>query len=380
MALLAPAFGLIAGGTSFAGGRSSPYSPYWFVSATPNVPDSFTGLNSVSADAPNDAWSVGYSDSLTGRRSLGVIQHWNGVSWRRVTPAPLPAGTRGIGLRAVAAIAPDDVWAVGTIALASGSSPVIEHWDGTAFGMVPNPGPSGGQLWAVSALNDHDVWAAGSAFGSTGGAVNLLEHWNGTKWKIFPGPAGAEPGGLDALAIFGHDDVWVAGHIHQGYDARTMTAHWDGSTWTLVPTPDTTYVSTFAGIDGAAPDDIWAVGSTYRKKYGYPMSLVEHWDGTTWTVVPTPKVGSIQQLAGVAVSASDNVWTVGVANSAAGDNLTEHWDGTAWTVYNAPEIEMANNSLVSVAADPAGNFWAVGQWVTFDPEHVNTLALHNMPD
>jgi hypothetical protein len=125
-----------------------------------------------------------------------------------------------------------------------------------------------------------------------------------------------------------------------------------------------------------ATNDVWAVGSANQRKYGRPASLIEHRDGATWSVVPSPKVGSIQILSGVA--ASDNVWAVGTANSAAGGNLTEHWDGTAWTAFNAPEIELAANSLAAVAADPSGNFWAVGQWVVFDPEHVNTLALHNL--
>jgi hypothetical protein len=374
--LFAPVLGLLAGGTSLAAGRVTPYSPYWYVSATPNVPDAFTGLSSVSSDATNDAWSVGYVNSLKRQRTFGVIQHWNGQSWRMVPPATV-AGSRGVGLEAVAALAPDDVWAVGGILRATSSGPFIEHWDGAAWSEVSNPGPDGGQLRAIAALNRHDIWAAGNTYVS-GALQSLFEHWNGTKWKVVAGPAGLDSVIVSSLAVIGHDDVWAAGGMHQGYNVRTMTAHWDGTEWTVVPTPDTVYASNFSGVAGAAPNDVWAVGTTDQRKYGRPAALIEHWDGTAWTVTPSPKVGSTQVLRGVAAFASDDVWTVGTTSAPSGNNLTEHWDGTTWAAFNAPEVESAFNSLTSVAFDPSGNVWAVGQWVVFDPEHVNTLALHNL--
>jgi hypothetical protein len=51
-----------------------------------------------------------------------------------------PARPVGISLNSVAAIAPDDVWAVGNGTDsndADNTDPAFEHWDGTQWSLVP---------------------------------------------------------------------------------------------------------------------------------------------------------------------------------------------------------------------------------------------------
>ena len=44
-------------------------------------------------------------------------------------------------------------------------------------------------------------------------------------------------------------------------------------------------VSALRGIAAIAPDDVWAVGR--MRKEGEWMTLIEHWDGKVWSVVPS---------------------------------------------------------------------------------------------
>jgi hypothetical protein len=41
------------------------------------------------------------------------------------------------------------------------------------------------------------------------------------------------------------------------------------------------------GIAASGPNDIWAVGYEETSSY-VPQTLIEHWDGHSWSVVPSP--------------------------------------------------------------------------------------------
>ena len=63
----------------------------------------------------------------------------------------------------MAAISATDVWAVGEQNL---NQTVTEHWNGTAWSVVPSPSVTAGGvqdfLSSVSAIGSSDVWAVGS--------------------------------------------------------------------------------------------------------------------------------------------------------------------------------------------------------------------------
>src|SRR5689334_21377621 len=53
-----------------------------------------------------------------------------------------------------------------------------------------------------------------------------------------------------------------------------------GECWNVVRSPNLPSGSGLQGVDIAAANDVWAVGS-----YG-SQTLVEHWNGSAWAVVP----------------------------------------------------------------------------------------------
>src|SRR5690242_2370859 len=72
--------------------------------------------------------------------------------------------------------------------------------------------------------------------------------------------------------------------------------------------------------------------------------------------------GSQNRFFGVALS-SCQAWAVGDYVTGAGDlrTLIERWNGTAWTRVPSPSPASAYNDLFGVAATSATNAWAVGQ-------------------
>jgi hypothetical protein len=95
-------------------------------------------------------------------------------------------------------------------------------------------------------------------------------------------------------------------------------------------------------IDGRSSDDVWAVGFTSDSD-GY-YSLVRHWDGTTWTTIPSPDFEPYQTfLYGVAELSPTDVWAVGTTGSSSEDTVLIHWDGSAWTRFTSPNPYFMNS-------------------------------------
>ena len=83
----------------------------WSVVPAPAVPGYGARLLAIAGSSDNDIWAVGWFDENNSRHNLAL--HWNGLAWERVpVPDVVPDATVN-GLNGVAAIAPNDVWAVG---------------------------------------------------------------------------------------------------------------------------------------------------------------------------------------------------------------------------------------------------------------------------
>src|SRR6266567_3297398 len=81
-----------------------------------------------------------------------------------------------------------------------------------------------------------------------------------------------------------------------------------------------------------------------------------------WTVVSSPNPGSVNDLNGVAAVSASDVWAVGEFINASNVNQTliEHWNGHKWSVVPSPNVGTHNNELFGVTAVSATDVWAVG--------------------
>ena len=65
------------------------------------------------------------------------------------------------------------------------------------------------------------------------------------------------------------------------------------------------------------------------------MTVIGHWDGSSWTQVASPNAGRDDFLDGVSATSAIDAWAVGAyyGHARVERDLFEHWDGTGWTVY-----------------------------------------------
>jgi hypothetical protein len=186
----------------------------------------------------------------------------------------------------------------------------------------------------------------------------VIVHWNGTAWTLVPSPAPAGTGSrLSGIAAASADDAWAVGEAHSAASpaGTPLIEHWNGTTWTLAPSPAPPGGGTLAGVAAASPGDAWAVGTS-----GSGGGLTEHWNGRTWALVPGPDLGRYGQLRAVAALSPASAWAVGGALCPGRGQLTvtEHWNGRAWSLVPSP----ADGVLTGVAVLSPGDAWAVGFW------------------
>lgn len=332
-------------------------------------------------------------------------------------------------LTSVAAISPDDAWAVGF----SSDKPVdgsmnepyhpylpvrtlIEHWDGNAWSIVPSPNMGDySYLMGVTALDKAHAWAVGyyttpisKESGQSAIQQTFILSWDGKEWQTVSGPASNVGGAynrLTAVSAVAQDDVWAVGSFGRGPGfnddgVATLLLHFDGKAWIamLGPNPGV-YSNHLIAVSAVSRNDAWAVGFQ-RIKLANMAPLVIHWDGKEWTPVPLATApGSVVtafngvsglQVAdtGAEAGAEAGAWiTGGWRNIGGGTWQAQHLDAGGVVSDLSPYLlggDVTDVYLSGVEARAPNDVWAVGA-ITIDkakqysppdiPPH-QTLALH----
>jgi hypothetical protein len=294
-----------------------------------------------------------------------------GLDWRKV-----PHSATEATLRDVVALSGTDAWSVGDRQPPQANGvPLAEHWDGTSWTEVPlPPSPTGtGELDGVAARSANDVWAVGDSSGQ--GPV--IRHWNGTAWvAVTPAPPpGTDHPGADRLydvTVAPTGEAWAVG-LYSNWDNPgpvTLIESWDGTSWTRVPTPSPGRTgNSLQSAAAISATDAWAVGWYTGDQANVALAL--HWDGHAWTRSPITLPAGNTELQGVTAVAADDVWAVGTNE---GRPLAMHWDGARWNVLPRPSVTSA--WLQTAAPAEAGGVWAAGYQMTDDGTVSRPLFLH----
>jgi hypothetical protein len=240
----------------------------------------------------------------------------------------------------------------------------------------------------VFQLGPTNVWAVGESSNADAqdeGEQTFIEHYDGSTWTIVPSPSPAHGFGaanlLTSISGVGPTDIWAAGW---DFDPATKTIaflleHWDGASWTVAPSPTPIGgLDTAFGVVAIAPDDAWAVGDSALQ-----TTKAAHWDGNAWHYVPTPSlhdgINPTNLLTGVTAASSNDVWASGYEGNVDNQNLSKpyllHWNGSAWTLTTVPNQGGEGSLLFGTTALSSSDVWAVGQTQELDGT-ILTLTEH----
>ena len=132
--------------------------------------------------------------------------------------------------------------------------------------------------------------------------------------------------------------------------------------------PDGVWLS---GVTCVGGDDCWAAGSTTNSAGGQSGALMQHWNGSTWSVVPTPALTAGDGLlASVTCLAADQCWASGSSGATGGGNsqtnpnpVVEAWNGSTWSIESSPTVT-AIAFLNAVTCLRGDTCWSVGTSIT----------------
>jgi hypothetical protein len=230
---------------------------------------------------------------------------------------------------------------------------------------TPNPFGDENLLSAVADLSPTNAWAVGESIDSNSlpqVQKPLIDHWNGTRWSTVPAATDSVSGDyLSGVAAVSATDIWAVGsHFDPSIGGSAgLIEHWNGSSWSIVPSPAN--AEALSSVAVISSSDVWAAGGAGIQP------VFEHWDGKTWTAFSGPAINAAAVgVSGIAAVSSNDVWVVGTTRAPGrrpappDQTLTEHWDGHKWSSVASPNVGTGNNTLGQVAAVSSSDVWAVG--------------------
>jgi hypothetical protein len=242
---------------------------------------------------------------------------------------------------------------------------------------TPNVGAFDNRPLAVTVRAPGDAWLVGSRLDAGGFGHPLVQHWNGRRWSVVPTPAvGREDTALTGVVARARDDVWAVGRrVRPDQPMHSLIEHWDGQSWSEVPSPTVGSRDNALSSVTTAPDGrVWAAGF-FIDAGGFQQPLVLRLTGSQFRVVPQPKIsGSSNPLFGVAVGGR-SVWAVGQRQGFTGPGRTLIIRAAPYArIVHSPNPGVDRNALAAVSAVSARSVWAVG--TRLDGSRLRTLAEH----
>jgi hypothetical protein len=347
------------------------HSCAWAIVSSPSPGTDRNMLFGASGAPGGQVWAVGDRVSLGSARFVApVVDRWTGSAWAvRVLP-----GNQS-NVLGVFAPAKADVWAVGFfIVELDNTLPVIDHFNGRTWRIVASPRIRFGVLSGVGGTSGRDIWAIGRKLARP--TVTVIEHYDGHAWTRVASPSPVtDYMDFGAIKALSPRDVWAAGdYLNAKGVSRTVIEHYNGRSWTIVPSPDIGSGDNFlSGIAALGPQNVWAVGRARVGARFVPLAL--RWNGHAWSARTLPAAGPGDNTLNGITNAAGNLWAVGSAARARGvqRTLTERYADGRWRIVPSPDANSADNTLYAATVTGGDQVWAVGNWTS--PTRGKTLTM-----
>lgn len=226
------------------------------------------------------------------------------------------------------------------------------------------------RLAAVSCPTGSMCVAVGTV--TVGSDVGMLaERWNGRRWAVMhlARPAGAISAGLTGVSCTSALACTAVGYDYGPGENGTLAERWNGSKWSIQPTPSPGNEGIpFAAVSCGSATSCTVVGYYDFGDPGFASTtLAEHWDGHSWSTQSLPPAGnpggdltsiSCRRLACTAAGDYDGQSDEGPGTAP----LALRWNGTTWAVQPTPGDATQNDTsgLTGVSCPSARTCTAVG--------------------
>jgi hypothetical protein len=322
-------------------------APVWVTWQSPGDPYFEYGLGGVSCPAADSCVAVGAMRGGTTGSTVPAVEQWNGVSWRWVPTTPPGIHLLGDSLTAVSC--PSTAFC-----MAAGS--YFSRWNGSIWSSLPDV-PAGG-LKAISCTSATFCVAVGQQYVNCPSCFTqtLIEQWNGSTWSVVSSPnqGSGLANTLNGVACSMPMRCQAVGTFSNGSLNQTLAEEWNGLAWIIVPSPDTppNVSQGLNSLSCAASTACMAVGSSANGPA--QQTLVEQWNGISWSIVASPNTASDQDnvLNGVSCSSMVSCHATGTSRPSNGTApLFEVWDGASWSIQPSLQAAIAGTAISCSSAN-----------------------------
>jgi hypothetical protein len=346
----------------------------WSDQDIPPSATDFSQLYSVSCTTIDSCTAVGTSKNSSDVYST-FAERWGGSKWA-IEATPDPTNADGSVLYAVSCASAQQCVAVGEWSMPPDGHPNVPfalYWDGTKWHLSTTSLPPGPVIYSglqgVSCVSSADCIATGYYQSSSGFISTIAESWNGTGWSLEKAAeVGEVPSYLYGVSCRTGSPCMAVGYFTDGAGGtRALAELRTSGTWTIVVTPNAS-----EGDDTSSLVSVWcsnqqnclAVGD-YQSRAGSYRTLVEAWNGKSWSIqtTPNPAGASDSYLDYISCTSPTACIAVGYYSTAAFASLafSETWNGKSWSVAATPRISGASYTLFNgVSCTSSASCIAIG--------------------
>ena len=257
------AIAMVAAGLVAVNPAPAAAAPSWSIVPSPSPDGPTIGeLDGVACTTATNCLAVGTTAAYGTFGELTLGERWNGSSWVQV-PTPDPDWSFGVGPAYLSGVAcaGGSCFAVGFEVNGSGPRPIIQRWNGREWSYDAAPGAgSNASLNAVSCAGTSGCHAVGGD-----GTALIATRWNGSAWVsvTIRKPAGATSAALSGVKCTSSTNCVAVGSYTTGSVTKTLIERWNGTAWTVVPSPNPVGAtsSSFTGVACPIASTCFAVGS-----------------------------------------------------------------------------------------------------------------------
>jgi hypothetical protein len=206
---------------------------------------------------------------------------------------------------------------------------------------------------------------------------NLIETWNGSTWSVTPSPDATNTGndatfnelnGVYCTSATFCIAVGDWGEVTEDSSPYlTLIESWNGTSWSIVSSPNHggSTSSYLEGVSCSSATNCTAVGD-YETNSGVQDSLIESWTGGAWSIVSSPNTSNGAALEGVSCPTNITNYCAAVGSaldsSGTAQMVIESWNGTAWSITPNPTFDGGVIGQQAVSCTSATFCEAVGAY------------------
>jgi hypothetical protein len=175
--------------------------------------------------------------------------------------------------------------------------------------------------------------------------------------------AGSNGNQFYAVKALASDNVYAVGQqAGAGFPNRALIEHWNGTAWSVVSSPADTATALPLGVTATA-SSLTVVGQQETDTAPYTTYVAAGAPGRL-SIQNTPDAGTGENdLFGAATAVDGSTWTVGWdINPTTGnhDPLVLQGTNRGWSLVSTPSLAGSDSGFAAITSIPGGGMWAVG--------------------